>query len=228
MKFEIEPREVFLKLLYFIIALLILNVIGIIYKFNFDPDLIYGIIRLFDFNQEKNIPTFYSSLTFLVAGTLLLIIALKHKRNGSFYLSWLVLAIIFFFLSIDDFAMIHERIGMLLRKLINTSGVFYYPWVIPYGIFSILILIAYIKFLKNLPRNIMTLFLISGGIFVLSALGIEMLTAMLHELYGKDSLLYPFLYTCEEFLEMLGIIIFIYALLLYIKLQFNSLTITIK
>ena len=135
---------------------------------------------------------------------------------------------IFLFLSIDETAMIHEKLVEYFRESFNTSGIFYYAWVVPYGVALILILFAYINFLKELPRYIMILFLISGAIYILGAIGFEMASGRHHELYGKKNLIYSILFTCEEFLEMLGILIFIYALLTYITIKFKTLEITIK
>lgn len=185
-------------------------------------------ISLFDFDAERNVPTLYSSLALILASTLLSIIALAHKRNGSAYLAWLGLAIIFLYLSIDEAASIHERFAAPVRKSLNTSGFLYFAWVIPYGAALTVFVIAYLKFLMNLPRNIMILFVISGAIFVSGAIGLELLAGRQAQLYGYTSLLYYVLYTLEEFLEMLGIVVFIYTLLTYIVSQFNSLTITVN
>jgi len=228
MNFEIHPREVFVKLLCLIFALLFFNVMGIISKSYFDHDYIYRLIRLFDFDTEKSIPTLYSTLALLFASTLLSIIALTHKRNGSAYLSWLGLVFIFLFLSIDEIVSLHEQFNRPVRESLNTSGVLYYAWIIPYGVALIAFIIAYLKFLTELPRNIMILFVVSGAIYVSGAVGFEMVGGRQAELYGTDNLLYSFFYTCEEFLEMLGIVIFIYALLTYILSQFKSLTITVN
>ena len=153
---------------------------------------------------------------------------LSPSRVTSPLVSWLILAFIFLFLSIDETAMIHEKLVEYFRESFNTSGIFYYAWVVPYGVALILILFAYINFLKELPRYIMILFLISGAIYILGAIGFEMASGRHHELYGKKNLIYSILFTCEEFLEMLGILIFIYALLTYITIKFKTLEITIK
>ncbi len=228
MNFEIHPREVFVKLLCLIFALLFFNVMGVISRFYFDHDYIYWLIRLLDFDTEKSIPTLYSTLALLFASTLLSIIAITHKRNGSAYLSWLGLAFIFLFLSIDEIVSLHEHFDRPVRESLNTSGAFYFAWIIPYGIALIALMIFYFKFLTNLPRNIMILFVVSGATYVSGAVGFEMVGGRQAELYGTDNLLYSFFYTCEEFLEMLGIVIFIYALLTYILSQFKSLTITVN
>lgn len=227
MNIEICPKKVFLILLYCIFVLLFLNVLGIISALYFDHNLSV-LIPWFNFNNENNIPTLFSTLILLFSSTLLLIIAIDHKRNGSVYRSWLVLSFIFLYLSMDEFIMIHEHFSKLVRELLNTSGVFYYAWIIPYGVALIVLIIAYLKFLINLPRNIMILFVVSGATFVSGTIGFDMLSGLHQTLHGTKDLVFNILYTCEEFLEMLGIAIFIYTLLTYISSQFKSLTITVN
>ena len=227
MNIQISPHKTFVKLLFFIFALLFFNVLGIISKFYFNHGYVYGLVSLFDFDAEKNIPTLYSTFALLFSSILLSIISLAHKRNGSAYILWLILAIIFLFLSIDEFTSIHEQLISPFRKSLNTSGLLYFAWVIPYGIALIVFVLSYLKFLVNLPKNIMILFLVSGVTFVTGAIGFELLGGRQVDLYGRNNLVYSLLYTCEEFLEMLGIVIFIYALLMYIVIQFKSLAITI-
>lgn len=227
MNINIRPRKIFMLLLYLIFTLLVLNIIGIISILYFDYNL-SSFIPLFNFNNEKSIPTLYSTLALFFASTLLFIIAIVNKRTGNAYLSWLGLAFIFLFLSIDENLELHERLTEPARTLLGTSGVFYYAWIIPYGVALIVFAIFYLKFLINLPRNIMILFIVSGTIFVLGAVGFEMFGSMLAEVDNSgNNLMYSFFYTCEEFLEMLGIVIFIYALLAYISSQFKVFTITI-
>jgi hypothetical protein len=224
---EICPREVFVKLLCFICILLFLNILGIISKLYFHNGFAYGLIPLFNFDAEGNIPALYSSLSLLFASILLSIIGISHKRNSSAYLYWYGLAFIFLFLSIDEAMAIHEPLGRIIRGLLHTSGLLYLAWVIPYGIALMIVFIVYLKFLKRLPKNTMILFVVSGTIFVGSAIGFELLGGRYLELHGSNNLMYSLLYTCEEFLEMLGIVIFIYSLLSYIVSQFKSLTIRV-
>ncbi len=236
MNIEIYPRKLFTKFLYLILILLFANVIGIVSKFYFDHDNIYELIPWFDFDTELNIPTIYSSFALIFVSILFSIIASTHKRLGSSYFPWLVLAIIFLFLSIDEIASIHERIGVPVRKSLSTSGLLFYAWVIPYGnawvipygIALVVFVITYFRFLMSLPNKIMIFFVVSGATFVAGAIGFELLGGRHHDLYGTNNLIYSLLYTCEEFLEMLGIVIFIYTLLLYIASQFKYFTITIN
>ena len=96
---EIHPKSIFTKLLYIILVLLFANVVGILAKYYFGHGRIYGLVPLFDFDTEKNIPTLYSSFLLITISILLSFIASKYKKLNSPYISWLGLAIIFLFLS---------------------------------------------------------------------------------------------------------------------------------
>jgi len=132
-------------------------------------------------------------------------------------LPWFVLSMIFLFLSFDEIFGVHERLIGYTRETFNLSGYLYFSWVLPYGIVTAFIAIIYIPFLARLPNKIRFLFILAGLIFVLGAIGIEALGAKHFESFGGDNLEYVLYYTLEEFLEMIGISIFIFALLLYIS-----------
>jgi len=161
-------------------------------------------------------------------GELLFFIACTFKKENSSHLPWLWLAAIFVFLSLDEMLSIREHLIEPVRDIFETSGLLFYAWVIPYGIALVLFIMAYSTFLLELPKNIMVLFLVSGTIFVSGAIGFELLGGNKKSLPGDNSLLYSVFYTCEEFLEMLGIAVFIYTLLSYIGEHFEHITVTIK
>jgi hypothetical protein len=224
---ELLNKDIFTRLAYFILFLLLANVLGIVSRLYLGHDYIHGLIPLFDFDRELNIPTLYSSFAAIAASILLLVIALAHRAHGSSWLPWMWLSAIFLFLSIDETAGFHEQINEPCMEALNTSGLFRNAWVIPYGIAVGLFVICYLKFLFALPRRTMVLFVVSGSMFVSGAIGFEMLGARHVELYGSENLFYSVYYTCEELLEILGTTVFIYALLSYIDSQFSSLTLTI-
>ncbi len=227
MNIELYPIMIFKRLMYIVLFLLLANVLVIISKYYLDFGYVYGLVPLFDFNTENNIPTLYSSITLIFVSLLLSIIALTHKNSNASYLPWAGLAVIFLFLGIDEISSIHERLDGPTRNLLKTSGFFYYAWVIPYGLLLLVFVVSYLKFLISLPKNIMHLFVLSGSIFVAGAIGFEVLGGRRAESFGNNNVLYAFYYTCEETLEMLGVAIFIYTLSTYIVGQFNSLTIVI-
>jgi len=180
---------------------------------------------LFDFNTESNVPTFFSSVNLLVAGILLFFIASVHKTNRVSCLYWYFLSAIFVYLSVDEIASLHERLMVPLSRVLNTSGIFFYSWVIPYGAAVMLLFGIYLKFLLQLPRKVLLLFVVSGVVFIGGAIGFELFGGWQHQLHGTDTILYAVLYTCEELLEMLGVILFIYSLLFYMTSNLNCRTI---
>jgi hypothetical protein len=226
MNLDVCPKGVFKKLLCLIVVLLCLNILGLISRFYFDHDYVYRLVPLFNLNTERSIPTFYSAVALLSSSGLLFFITFIHKNNGCNYLGWLGLSIIFMFLSVDEITSIHESLGPILRGSFSVSGFLYFAWVIPYGLALIIFFVTYLKFLLRLPKNIMMLFVVSGGVFILGAIGVESFGGRHYELYGNANITYALLYTLEEFLEMLGIALFIYTLLTYIEGEFGSIMIT--
>lgn len=228
MNIEISPKTVLIKLLCIITFLLFVNILGIAIKLNFGQNTLRMLVLLFDFDTEVNIPSLYSSFALVVTSILLMIIAVNHKRKGSTQFYWFGLSIIFLFLSVDEIASVHERISILVGQILDTSGLFYYAWIIPYGLALLVFIAVYTKFLFNLPRKIMLLFVFSGITYVCGAIGFEMLGGRHAELYGEENLIFCIYYTCEEYLEMLGIVVFIHALFSYMASELQLLTITIN
>lgn len=231
MDIDISPKTVLIIFLATVTFLLFAHIIGLVFKFYFDRETLLGFAYLFDFKKEQNIPTLYSSFALIVSSILLLFIALLHKKLGSSYILWLFLAIIFLFLGIDESSRIHERISGLTKNSFDTSGYFYFAWVVPYLLATIVLAIMYAKFLFKLPREIAILFIISGFIFVFGSIGFEMIEGAQMDKYGREienTLGYALLVTIEEFMEMIGIVIFIYALMLYIVREFGAVSLHLK
>ena len=92
------PESVFKKLFYLIIILLFLNIFGLILKFYFDHDYIYGLVPLFDFDTERNVPTLYSSFALLTTSLILLLIVSAKKKMNLPFMHWAGLSIVFIYL----------------------------------------------------------------------------------------------------------------------------------
>ncbi len=56
----------------------------------------------------------------------------------------------------------------------------------------------------------------------------ELIGGIHDELYGRHNVIYVIYSTIEEVLEMVGIVVFIYALMTYISSEFNDLKIRIS
>jgi len=228
MNISISPKGISQFLLAIVSFLLIAHLTVIFIKVFTGHEILLGLIPLFDIGAEKNIPTFYSAIAIIISSALLWVIALKHKKSGLPYFYWVGLACIFLFLSFDEIASIHERLMEPLRVSLNTSGLLYFAWVIPYGLALIVFVLGYIPFLLRLPRKTMKLFVMSGAIYVAGAVGFELLGGKEAELHGFHSNWFYLFVIFEETLEMLGIVLFIYSLLDYICEEFEFISVTIR
>jgi hypothetical protein len=173
-------------------------------------------IDLLDVDEEDNIPAWFSSSVLILCSVLLAVITSAAKKAYERYvLHWATMSIIFVVLSMDEAAYAHERFNEPLRSFLDTGGILYFAWVIPGGALVIVFVLAYLRFLLSLPTETRRLFVAAGALYVSGAVGLEMLGGLQADLYDESNLTYAALVTAEEFLEMTGAILFLYALMRY-------------
>ncbi|MCH9653318.1 MAG: hypothetical protein K0U86_14805 [Planctomycetes bacterium] len=212
-----RPVTVTRTLLVTIGVLLSLSLCSQLVKYGTGHDTVFGIIPLLYVDYEGNLPTWYSSIALLLSSVVLCLIAMsKRAEKDQYTFHWFFLSGLFFLLSMDEVASIHECAIEPMRKLIDAKGVLHYAWVIPGGIFVLLVAGFMLRFLISLPARTRNLFLLAGAVFVGGAIGIEMVSAFHAFSHGEKNLLYSLIITLEEAMEMLGVIIFIHASLEYL------------
>lgn len=231
-----------------IIAVLLITLAGLAARFAlymWDEGKPLQPLRLFDVGEERSIPTWFESMLFLLCSALLAVITVAKRRRGDRYgLHWSVLSVIFLFLSVDEVATIHEATGALLERMVRSitgftpGGAISFFWVVPGAIFVFIVLLAYLRFLTHLPQTTRRMFLFAGALFVLGALGLEMLTAQVVSsaegianwiasssggaidqgtASAVPTILKGLQTSIEEMFEMLGLTAFVSALLAYIR-----------
>ena len=205
------------------IALLtIADIVELWFKYELSHDTLMGLSALFDFNREGNLPSFYSSVALLFAAFLFSVIAGDAwARDDPWKRHWRGLAMIFLFLAIDEAAELHGILSQPLRDFAHLSGALLFAWVIPYGILTIIIAIAYRKFWWALPPQPRLELAVAAVVFVVGALGFEVIGGIIVSEHGGlknglDTWQHAIEYTLEELLEMTGVLICIHALLHYI------------
>jgi len=97
------------------------------------------------------------------------------------------------------------------------SGMFYFSWVIPGAVLVGVVAVLYLRFVWSLARPTRAGFVATAVLFLGGALGMEMIGAWQASSHGMDSLTYALLATCEEFLEMASIVVFIHTLLAHLR-----------
>lgn len=225
----LNSKKPVMFLLYFLAFLVAADLTGQILKFEFGYPHIFGLVPFFDFNSEQNLPTLFSTVLLIISGVLFFILAYSFESGTRKRWIWIFCACILFFLALDEFSEIHENLSKPFHELFSTSGIFYYAWVIPYGIIFLLIALFLIPAWWKLEKRYRFLMALSGFIYVLGALGFEMLGGKVYEEMGdKLSMKGSLLAVVEESLEMGGLILLIYVLLEMISKERNGFKLMIK
>lgn len=169
-----------------------------------------GFMALFNLNAEVSIPTWFSQTILFIAASVALLIALTAQKYTRY---WMGISAIFLYMSIDEGAAIHELTTGPMQQLLGvSSGHLYYAWIVLFGSIALVIGLLYLRFLRDLPTKTRWLLVLSGVIFVSGAIGVEMFEASIAAQTGETSLTYTLLVGIEEFMEMVGVTIAIYAL----------------
>jgi hypothetical protein len=181
--------------------------------------------KLFDLDQENNIPTWYSSILWIICGHYFGKAATEPAaRRQGLSLFWWISAAIAVFLSMDEIASIHEFAGGLaggrLKDAVGLHETFFYGWVFAGAAAALALCILLVPLMWRLPFRITALLITSGVVFLLSSLGIETLTSAIAQqsvVYSATNTTWLLLIVSEEASEMLGVIVAIYAVLLYLR-----------
>jgi len=198
------------------LAVLLACQIGVVYStLVLGHDSMRGILWLFTFGRESNIPTWYTSVLLLAsAGAAFLCRQADGAGRRRRY--WTGLVVIFLYLSLDEAAQIHELVGRL-ATFIQATGVLYYRWVLPFGLLALAIGGVYLRFLFLLPRDIALFFFGGGALYVGGAIGFEILGALEAEAFRYRNLPMLVYVTVEETFEMCGPSLFLYGAHRYLQ-----------
>ena len=209
------------------LLLVIINVAGLFMRYVLGHGAVFGLIPLFDFDREHNIPTLFSTSLFLINATLFFVVwKLRNKEDKNQWI-WLLLSGLFCFFAIDELSEIHERLIIPVRTTLNTSGFLYFAWVIPYSIAGLLLTIFLIPFFMRIEKKIRKWFAVSALTYIVGAIGVEMIGAYYLSSKGEFDILYGFITTLEESMEISGLIMFIFTLLSLIQKKYQGLMIII-
>lgn len=217
MNIRISAARATLLLLGIVAVLQLLNVVGQVSKHVLGHGSLLGFVNLFFVDREGNVPAWYSSLALLLcAGLLALIAASEHARGGPWTTRWAALAATFAFLAFDEAVSLHEMLILPLRTMLGATGLLYWTWVLVGAAVVLVVFVGSLPLLRALPRPTAARFLVAGAVFVSGAIGVECLSGVDAEHHGTSTALCAFLVTVEESLEMLGVVLFVRALLLHL------------
>ena len=176
----------------------------------------YKLTHWFSLGAERSFPAWFSSGLLLLAGMLLGLIAVQKRRGGHpFALRWALLSVVFVALSLDEAVGLHENLCRVASGG-RAKGFLAFWWVVPAGMLLVPFGLLYVRFLMRLPRRTLVLFLLSAGLYVGGAMGLEMVSAKFYSVSGqRDTFGYLSAMILEESMEMFGVVLFCHALLGY-------------
>jgi uncharacterized membrane protein YidH (DUF202 family) len=209
-----NSRRLVLLLGLFATAIMGVHLVTLIADYGFGRDHVFGLRDLFDVDRERNVPAAFSFILLLAASALLGLITYRHapgaKPRAAY---WAGLSLAFLCLAADEALEIHESVGAVVARVTDAGELTYYAWLLPYSVIALGFGIAYLRFLRQLPRITRARFLIAATIFAAGALGTEALAAVyVHFQHTEHTLAYDLLSALEEALEMTGLIYFIHVL----------------
>ena len=226
-RITLYPRNIVIWLSTIAILLLVAHLITIAMPYifeGFEHGLVRLLFSLFFLDGEGNVPSIFSTWLFLINAVLFLMVWKAAGLAGDSQKIWLFLSSLFVFLAIDESISIHERLIDPLRQALDATGIFYYTWIIPYGIGIVLLSIFMIPVFWRMQKRIRFWFGLSAATYLFATIGLEMISGkylvMMNE---KKDIVWIFMITLEESLEMGGLIILVYALLLLLRHKYNGL-----
>lgn len=180
-------------------------------------------VHFLSLDSEQSLPAFFSTLLLFTSALLLILIARLDRDAPERASKWRVLAGGFLLMSLDEACSIHERLILPVRHLLGDGelGLFYFAWVIPGSLVVVAVALYFRRFLRTLPARVRRRFLAAGALYVGGAIGIELFGGRHAEMYGMSNSGYVLLVALEEGLEIVGVLVFIRALLMYIADNFE-------
>lgn len=221
MQVKINARRLVNVLFICLAVLFLMNFILILVTgMKYRGALLNQVFHKFYFDSKFNFPSFFNTLLLLMATGILYYIHLAYARKYFREFKWLWLAILFMLMAIEENLSVHTLLGSLQPD--------YRVWVIPIGIALILLAAYFGRLAWKLPRRIAIGFFVSGAVYITGAIILQFIGARAEDSIGKWSMMHAGIATLEETMEMLGIILFIRYLLEYIKLEFQSVNLTVE
>jgi hypothetical protein len=216
---DVSPKKVAWALVLLALCLTAASMAG-----HFLRPVLGEVAKLLSVGSDVGIPAWYSSLALFFASVLVMTIAAARKARGDrrYLYRWTFLSVIFLYLSADEMLALHEKASSTLVQPVlkatpySSSALLNYPWVVLYGPLVLILALAYLRFWFDLPATTRLLFFVAGGLFVGGGIVVEVFNGWYAAVYGTGDLVAATMTHFEELCEMLGIIVFIYALMAYV------------
>lgn len=186
---------------------------------------------LLSLDREQNLPALFSTFLLISASALFAFIAMIERASGSRdFRQWLILAVGFVLMGLDENLALHERLIEPVRRLLGGGrmGILYFSWVVPALVLIAALGVYFLPFLRRLPRRTMIALTTSAAIYLGGAVGVELFEGWWREGHAYRTIGFHLLVALEEGMEMAGLITLIHALFRHIARRFGTVQIHFK
>jgi hypothetical protein len=230
-KIHFSERRIFFCFIIIITSLTIFSILGQLSKYFWGHQWLFGFVGLFNLNMESNIPTLYQVLAIFFSSFLIYLIIKSKVKTKLIQHYWIMLMILTIYMGIDEATQIHESWSGAMKLIFpnQIKGIFSYSWFILEGVLALVVAIYFMNFIFRINKNVRILLIVAAAIYLSGALLVDIISSLFDSKFGT-AFIYELLPTLEEVLEMLGIAVFIRALLKYIKMELitNNLNLEIE
>ena len=213
------------KLIGIALLLVLAHCGAMVLKYYAGNDIVFGLVPLFDFYEEQNIPTYFSTLNLLLTSALLFAIAhlaRRGDRGKQLAVAWRVLAAGFLFMSMDEFADLRQILSRAVKAASGGSfekvPLLTVAWTVPVAALLVVLAFYFVPFLLRLKKVYMINFALAGAAFVFAAIGFETIEGNhVLQTHGVRDVAFMLMVTAEETMEIFSILYFQYFLLRYLN-----------
>jgi len=222
---QIKPLKIALSLLSISFAVMLLSLLGQRFRFYGGYNIggpvqeyfLDAFIYEFFINNEGNIATFWNTMLLLLTSVLAFVLAsAKFSQGNKYRYEWLLLGLVFLYLSLDESSVIHEKFSVLLKNLPDINGWAHYKWLYAGGAAVLVLTFLFIRFYLHLDLRNKILFPLSMALYLFGAFGGELLSGHYAQANGTKNIPYTLMTHGEELGEHIGLILMIFTLLTYL------------
>ena len=206
----------------------VLGVLGLIHiAMVFSGQQDEELLSIFRMDFEASLLTWYSAVILLFVSAVLAFYIgwSKRKVGAKFANHWIVLSGLLLFLSIDDGAMVHEKISTVssmigLQDILNSisAELFAWSWWVIYLPIFALICVFLIRWFVTLPLRTKLLFALAVLLVGVGQIGLEAFSSYLNATSGYD----VFWRGIEKLVGRAGLSVLLFAIVDYIGLMPSS------
>lgn len=213
----ISPDGVKYALLGLFAVLLTMHSAALFVAYGLGYDVAMGFVPAFHMDWERNVPTYASTILLLSCGILAVLQPRLRAADARSALAWNAIAVAFVLLSADEAFRLHELVSDLVKSSLTSDWVPMFAWVVPYGLALLILTGIFLPWFARLDRSSQVRFALAAALYIGGALGMELVSSFYFESLDPDrekfrTLTGGLLGTVEESLELIGVSVFLHAL----------------